>query len=61
LYASPNIITVIKSGGMRWAKHVARLGETRIHTKSRLENLRRRERLKELGVDIRIKLELIFG
>jgi hypothetical protein len=28
LYSSPNIIRVIKSGGMRWAGHVARMGET---------------------------------
>jgi hypothetical protein len=26
LYASPNIIRVIKSKGMRWALHVARIG-----------------------------------
>jgi hypothetical protein len=27
LYSSPNIFTVIKSMGMRWAEHVARMGE----------------------------------
>ena len=27
LYSSPNIIQVIKSGRMRWAGHVARMGE----------------------------------
>jgi hypothetical protein len=27
LYASPNIIRVIKSRRMRWASHVARMGE----------------------------------
>jgi hypothetical protein len=27
LYASPNIITVIKSRRMRWAEHVARMGD----------------------------------
>jgi len=27
LYASPNIIRVIKSRGMRWAGHVVRMGE----------------------------------
>jgi hypothetical protein len=26
LYASPNINRVIKSRGMRWARHVARMG-----------------------------------
>jgi hypothetical protein len=29
LYSSPSIIKVIKSRRMRWAEHVARMGETR--------------------------------
>jgi hypothetical protein len=29
LYSSPNIIMLIKSRRMRWAGHVARMGETR--------------------------------
>jgi hypothetical protein len=29
LYASPNIITLFKSRRMRWAGHVARVGEVR--------------------------------
>jgi hypothetical protein len=29
LYSSPNIIRVIKSRRMRWARHVARMGEKR--------------------------------
>ena len=29
LYSSPNIFRVIKSGRMRWAGHVARMGEER--------------------------------
>jgi len=29
LYSSPNIVRVIKSGRMRWAGHVARVGEER--------------------------------
>jgi hypothetical protein len=29
LYSSPNIVSVIKSRRMRWAKHVARMGEGR--------------------------------
>jgi hypothetical protein len=29
LYSSPNIIQVIKSRRMRWARHVARMGEKR--------------------------------
>ena len=30
LYSSPNIMRVIKSGRMRWAGHVARMGEERV-------------------------------
>jgi hypothetical protein len=29
LYSSPNIVRVIKSRTMRWAEHVARMGEGR--------------------------------
>jgi hypothetical protein len=29
LYSSPNIVRMIKSRGMRWAGHVARMGEGR--------------------------------
>jgi transcription termination factor 2 len=29
LYSSPNIVRVITSGRMRWAEHVARMGEGR--------------------------------
>jgi hypothetical protein len=29
LYCSPNIVRVIKSRRMRWARHVARMGEKR--------------------------------
>jgi hypothetical protein len=29
LYSSPSIISIIKSRRMRWAKHVARMGEKR--------------------------------
>ena len=29
LYSSPNIVRVIKSGRMRWAGHVVRMGEER--------------------------------
>jgi hypothetical protein len=29
LYSSPNIVRVIKSRRMRWARHVARMGEMR--------------------------------
>jgi hypothetical protein len=32
LYSSANIIQVIKSRIMRWAGHVARMGESEVHT-----------------------------
>ena len=30
LYSSPNIVRVIKSRGMKWVGHVARMGEGRV-------------------------------
>jgi hypothetical protein len=30
MYSSPNIVRVIKSRRMRWARHVARMGEGRV-------------------------------
>jgi hypothetical protein len=45
-YASPNIISVIKSRRMRWAGHVARMGETRKAYKSLV---RKHERERPLG------------
>jgi hypothetical protein len=30
LYSSPNIVRVIKSRGMRWAEHVARMGRGKV-------------------------------
>jgi hypothetical protein len=32
LYCSPSNVTVIKARRMRWAGHVARMGEVRVHT-----------------------------
>ena len=31
LYSLPNIVRVVKSRRMRWAGHVARMGEDRVH------------------------------
>jgi hypothetical protein len=31
LYSSPNIITMIKSGRMRWAGHVTQMGGREMH------------------------------
>jgi hypothetical protein len=44
LYSSPNIIRVMKSTRMRWAGHVARVGEKReVHTGFLWGNLRERD------------------
>jgi hypothetical protein len=59
LYPSPNIIRVIKSRRMRWAGHVARIGE--MHTKFWFGSLKGRDNSKDLGVDGRVILKWIFG
>ena len=57
LYSSPNIVWMIKLRKMRWAGHVASMGETaEVHTGLCLGNLRERDHLEDLGVDGRIKL-----
>jgi hypothetical protein len=52
LYSSPIIDRVIKSG-MRWAGHVARMGEE-VYTGFWWGNLRERDHLQDPGVDGRI-------
>ena len=49
LYSSPNIVRVIKSRRMRWAGHVARMGEER--GAYRWGNRRERDRWGDLGVN----------
>jgi hypothetical protein len=56
LYSSPNIVRVIKSRGMRWAGHVARMGEGRGVCRvlvGKLEGPRRRWKLdlREIEID----------
>jgi hypothetical protein len=50
LYASPNIIKVTKSRRMRWADHVARMGEMR-NTIFWSKNLKGRDHSEDVGVD----------
>ena len=57
LYSSPNIVRVIKSRRMRWAGHVARMGERR----GMWGNLREGDHWGDPGVDGRIILRWIFG
>ena len=51
LYTSPNVVRVIKSRRMRWAGHVARMGEERGRRGSWWGNRRERDRWGDLGVD----------
>ena len=51
LYSSPNIVRVIKSIRMRWAGHVARMGEERGRIGSWWGNRRERDHWGDLGVD----------
>ena len=56
LYSSPNIVRVIKSIRMRWAGHVARMGEDRGCIGSWWGNRRERDHWGDLGVDVWIIL-----
>ena len=51
LYSSPNIVRVIKSRRMRWAGHVARIGEERGCIGSWWGNRREKDHWGDLGVD----------
>jgi hypothetical protein len=59
LYSSPNIIRVIKSRRLRWAGHVARIGETRGAHRV-LVGKHQERRPRGPGVDGRIILKWIF-
>jgi hypothetical protein len=68
LYSSPNIITVIKSRRMRWAGHVARMGEGRggegrgeVLTGFWLGGPKARDHWEDLGVGGRIMLKWTLG
>ena len=51
LYSLPNIVWVIKSRRMRWAGHVARMGEERVCVGSWWGNQRERDHWEDLGLD----------
>jgi hypothetical protein len=61
LYASSNIIRMIRSRRMQLVGHVARMGEKRKAYIYLLENLKGRDNLKDLGMDGKIILEWILG
>jgi hypothetical protein len=60
LYCSPNIILVIKSRRLRWAGHVARMGERRGACRVLVGKPDGRNHLEDRGVDGRIILKLIL-
>jgi hypothetical protein len=61
LHMSSNIIRVIKSRGMRWARHVARMGEVRNVYTILNGNLKGKDHSEDLSVDGRLILGWIFG
>ena len=60
LYSSPNILWVIKSRRMRWAKHVARMWEKRGVYRVWCGNLRERGRLEDPRVNEKLILRWIL-
>jgi hypothetical protein len=61
LYSSPSIVRVIKARRMRWAGHVARMGEVRGAYNILVGRPERRRPLGRLGVDGRTTLRWILG
>jgi hypothetical protein len=53
LYASPNIIRVIKSRRLRWMRYVARMGDMR-NAYSNVVGLKGRDHSEDLSIDGRI-------
>jgi len=51
LYSSPNIVGVINSRRIRWAGHVARMGEEKGNTGSWWGNRSERDHWEDLGID----------
>jgi hypothetical protein len=60
LYSSSNIIREIKSRTMKWAEHVACMGERKVAYKVLLGKPEERNHLKDPGIDGRMILKLIF-
>jgi hypothetical protein len=61
LYSSPSIIRVIKARRMRWARHVARMGEVRGAYSILVGRPEGRRHWEDLGVDGRTTLRWILG
>lgn len=50
VYSSPSIIRVIKLRSIKCIRHVACMGEMRLHTKFWSEDLKGRDHLEDLGI-----------
>jgi hypothetical protein len=63
LYSSPDIIRQVKSRRMRWAEHVARMGEERREKCTRFwrESPKKRDHLEDQGVGGKMGSEWILG
>jgi hypothetical protein len=61
LYSSPNIFRVIKSRRMRWARHVACMGEWRGVYRVLVGRPEGKNHWEDLGVDGRITLRWTLG
>jgi hypothetical protein len=59
-YSSPNIITAGKPRRMKWARHIARMGEMRIIYKILVGKFKGTDHSEDLGVDGSIILEWIL-
>jgi hypothetical protein len=57
LYSSPNMIRVIKSKRVRWAGYAARMGRRELSTKFKLESLKGRDHLEDLGATGKVILK----
>jgi hypothetical protein len=60
LYPLPSIVRVVKSRRMRWAGHVARMGEGRVVTGFWRGNVRKRDHWGDPDIVGRIILRRIF-
>jgi hypothetical protein len=60
LFFSPNIIRMIKSRRMRWAGHVAQMGDRSGAYRVLVGDLRDRDHLKDVSINGRIILKWIL-